>query len=107
MNQSRLRRKIRQQIVSHATRPRLTVYRSLNHLYAQVIDDATGRTLVSANSLKQTGKLLDQATTVGQAIAKLALEKKITAVVFDRNRFPYQGAVKAVAEAARQTGLTI
>lgn len=106
---ARLTKKIRiRKIVNGTTeRPRLCVFRSGRHMYAQIIDDASGNTLVATSSLgfdaKKTGKAT--AESVGQAIAKLAAEKKITSVVFDRNGFVYHGRVKALADGARAAGL--
>ena len=111
----RMRKKarIRHKIKGTTQRPRLTVYRSLNHIYAQIIDDSTGTTLVSTSSL--TKELREQAKAaaserdvcklVGTAAAKKALEKNIKEVVFDRNGYLYHGRVKAVADAAREAGL--
>jgi large subunit ribosomal protein L18 len=91
-------------------RPRLAIYRSLNHIYAQVIDDLSGRTLVSASTTEKdlrggTGGNLDAARRVGKAVAERALAKGIEAVVFDRGGYLYHGRVKALAEAARLAGL--
>jgi large subunit ribosomal protein L18 len=93
-------------------RPRLSIFRSLNHIYAQVIDDAAGHTLAAASDsdadVKKaaTGKKKSEvATLVGEAVAKKAKEKGITSVVFDRGGFRYHGRVKALAEAARKGGL--
>lgn len=95
-----------------AKRPRLSVYRSLGEIYAQIIDDDKGVTLVAVNSLqKEIAKLIDSKTKkevafiVGQEIGKLALAKKIKEVVFDRNGYVYHGRVKEVAEGARAAGL--
>lgn len=91
-------------------RPRLSVYRSLNHIYAQVIDDADSRTLAAASSLDadirkdNLGKKED-AARVGSLVARRAMESGVTRVRFDRRRFKYHGRVKALAEAARQAGL--
>jgi len=110
----RMRRKmrIRRKISGSAQRPRLTVYRSLNHIYAQVIDDETGRVLTSASSLekevRQAGEKLKKkevAARVGMRIAEKCLEKNIKAVVFDRNGFAFYGRVEALATAAREKGL--
>ena len=105
-------RRLRNHIVGTAQRPRLCVFRSNNHMYAQIIDDTVGRTLVSASTLQKDIKAelektndVAAATYLGTVIAKKALEKGITAVVFDRGGFIYQGKVKAVAEAAREAGL--
>lgn len=108
----RRRAKVRKTITGTTARPRLTIYRSLSHIYAQVVDDSTGKTLAFAGS---TGKELtgqikglkksDISKLVGQMIAKRALENKISSVVFDRNGYQYHGRVKAVADAAREAGL--
>ena len=111
---SRLRRKrsIRRRISGTADRPRLSVFRSSKHIYAQVIDDVSGETLVSASTqspeLKdelQGKKKSEKATLVGQLVAKKSLEREINKVVFDRNGFIYHGRVKAVADGAREAGL--
>jgi large subunit ribosomal protein L18 len=90
-------------------RPRLSVYRSNMHIWAQIIDDVTGKTIVAVNTKSITSKKGDtktvQATAVGSQIAKLALEKKITKIVFDRGAYKFHGRVKAVAQAARSAGL--
>jgi large subunit ribosomal protein L18 len=110
----RQRRKfrIRSKISGKPERPRLSVFRSGRHVYAQVVDDADGKTLAAASTLSRdlTGTLgadrkIDAATTVGAVIAKICLEKKIAKVVFDRNGYLYHGRVKALAEAAREAGL--
>ncbi len=90
--------------------PRLNVFRSLNHIYAQVIDDTQGVTLVSASSLDSdvggvNDKRKDQATKVGKLVAKRALETGVSQVVFDRGGYKYHGRIKALAEAARESGL--
>ena len=92
--------------------PRLAVFRSNNHMYAQIIDDTVGKTLVAASTLEKEAKAelentdtVDAAAYVGTVIAKRALEKGITEVVFDRGGFIYQGKVAALAEAAREAGL--
>ena len=93
-------------------RPRLSVYRSLNHIYAQVIDDMSGKTLLAASTLSpelkdsaSKAKKKDQAKEVGKLLAKKCVEAKIAAVVFDRNGFNYHGRIAAVAEGAREGGL--
>jgi len=94
-------------------RPRLNVFKSARHIYAQLIDDTTGTTIVSASTLdsgvnvglNHTGNI-EAAVKVGAAIAKTALSKGISTVVFDRNGFLYHGRVKALAEAARENGLS-
>ena len=106
---NRLKKKIRIRKTVKGTeeRPRLVVYRSSNHMYAQVVNDVTGATLASASSLKikDAGNGVDQAKKVGLEVAKAALSKNIKSVVFDRNGFIYHGRVKALADAAREGGL--
>ncbi len=104
--------RVRKKISGTALRPRLSVFRSLRHIYAQVIDDTTGNTLVSASTLSPeivknaAGKTkVEKASLVGSLVAKKALEKGIKQVVFDRGGYKYHGRVKALAEAARQAGL--
>ena len=104
--------RIRKKLSGTAERPRLTVYRSLKHIYAQVVDDVAGRTIAFAGTtskaLRDAVKEDDKtaaAKKVGAAIAKAALDKGVTQVVFDRNGFHYHGRVAAVAEAAREAGL--
>ena len=111
---ARLKRKIRVRRVVQGSpdRPRLSVFRSAKHIYAQIIEDTTGRTLVAVSTVNKdvaaecefTGNV-DSAKAVGTAIAKKALENNITKVVFDRNGFLYHGRVKALADAAREAGL--
>ena len=112
--ESRGKRKarIRKKIAGTSARPRLTVYKSLKHVYAQIVDDTTGRTLVAAGTtskaLREGVKEDDKkgaAKKVGTALARAALDKGITKVVFDRNGFDYHGRVEAVAAAAREAGL--
>jgi len=111
---TRLKRKarIRKKLSGTPERPRLTVYKSLNHIYAQVVDDTTGRTLAAASSLSKElkGQPFDgdkkaDAKRVGALIAEKCKAAHITRVVFDRNGFPYQGRIAAVADAAREGGL--
>lgn len=112
--QKRLRRRkrVRKKMFGTAERPRLTVSRSLNNIYAQIIDDSSGRTLVSSSTqekaiketLKGSGNK-DAAVKVGSDIAAKALGKNIKQVVFDRNGFLYHGRVKSLADAAREGGL--
>lgn len=104
--------KIRNRFSGTTERPRLAVFRSNNHMYAQIIDDTVGNTLVSASTLEKEVKAeiektnnVDAAAYLGTVIAKRAIEKGITAVVFDRGGFIYQGKVAAVAQAARTAGL--
>ncbi|HWE22397.1 MAG TPA: 50S ribosomal protein L18 [Myxococcales bacterium] len=108
----RLRRKahIRKRVEGNVERPRLSVYRSLNHIYAQVIDDATGKTLAAASTLSPElkdgkGKKRDLAKEVGKLVAKKCQAAQIAAVVFDRNGFNYHGRIAAVADGAREAGL--
>ena len=105
-------RRIRNRFSGTPERPRLAVYRSNNHMYALIIDDTVGHTLVSASSLQKDVKAelektnnVDAAAYLGTVIAKRALEKGITTVVFDRGGFIYQGKIQALAEAAREAGL--
>jgi large subunit ribosomal protein L18 len=108
----RRHRRIRKKISGTAERPRLCVYKSLRHIYAQLIDDTTGRTLVAAstldpqfNSSSSSRCNIASAREVGKLLAARALERGITRVVFDRSGYPYHGRVKALAEAAREGGL--
>ena len=105
-------RKLRNRFSGNAERPRLAVFRSNNHMYAQIIDDTVGKTLVSASTLDKDVKAecektnnVEAAAVVGKVVAKKALEKGITTVVYDRGGFIYEGKVKALAEAAREAGL--
>jgi large subunit ribosomal protein L18 len=116
-NQKRghIHERIRKKLRGTAERPRLNVYRSLNHIYVQVIDDANGVTLVSASSAegqkaaaagsKRTGGNVAAAKSVGKTIAARAKEKGVKKVVFDRGGYIYHGRVKALADAAREAGL--
>ena len=104
--------KIRNRFSGTAERPRLAVFRSNNHMYAQIIDDTVGNTLVAASTLEKSVKAelektnnVDAAAYLGTVIAKRALEKGITTVVFDRGGFIYHGKIAALAEAAREAGL--
>lgn len=98
--------RVRGKVSGTSDRPRLTVSRSNQHIYAQVIDDVAGVTLVSASDMAiKTGTNTEKATQVGKEIAKLAIAKKINKIVFDRNGIRYHGRVKAVAEGAREGGL--
>jgi len=107
MSRQRIHRKLRKTVIGTTTRPRLAVYRSLNNLFAQLVDDSVGKTLAAASSLKQSGSLTNKAEFVGKEIASLAKNAKIKAVVFDRGGFSYKGAVKTLAESARKNGLEI
>ena len=105
-------RRLRNRLVGTSEAPRLAVFRSNNHMYAQIIDDTVGNTLVSASTLQKEVKAelektnnVDAAAYLGTVIAKRALEKGITTVVFDRGGFIYQGKIAALADAAREAGL--
>ena len=105
-------RRLRNRFSGTAERPRLAVFRSNNHMYAQIIDDTVGNTLVSASTLDKEVKAelektnnVEAAAHLGTVIAKKALDKGITTVVFDRGGFIYEGKIKALAEAAREAGL--
>lgn len=105
-------RRLRNRLAGTAERPRLAVFRSNNHMYAQIIDDTVGNTLVSASTLEKEIKAelektnnVDAAAYLGTVIAKRAIEKGIKEVVFDRGGFIYQGKVAALADAAREAGL--
>jgi large subunit ribosomal protein L18 len=108
----RIHQRLRNRLEGSQERPRLNVYRSLNHIYAQVIDDGSGVTLVSASTVqgrkkgeKRTGGNVASAKEVGKAIAQRAQEKGIKKVVFDRGGYLYHGRIKALADAAREAGL--
>ena len=103
-------KRIRRKVKGSAARPRLTIYRSLNHIYVQIIDDEQGRTIASASTTEkdlrgETGGNIDAAVRVGRAIAERALTRGIEQVVFDRGGYRYHGRVKALADAAREGGL--
>lgn len=102
-------RRVRKKVVGTAERPRLAVYRSNRYIYAQVIDDYAGRTLLSVSSRQETreGDRMSQAKAVGEAVAARAKEAGITSVTFDRGGFQYHGRVRAVAEGAREGGLEL
>ena len=110
-NKARAKRhaRVRAKISGTPERPRLNVYRSTKHIYAQLIDDVNGVTLASASSMDKAfegeGGNVEGARKVGEMIAKRAAEKNITDVVFDRGGFIYQGKIKALADAAREAGL--
>jgi len=106
------RRRIRYRVVGTTERPRLSVFRSSKHIYAQVIDDESGRTVAAASTLDagyresgKTGANADAAKAVGQMIAERAKEKGVAQVVFDRGGYQYHGRVKSLADAAREAGL--
>lgn len=103
---NRIKRKIKIKISGTSARPRLSVFRSNKFIYAQLIDDVAGKTLVSSSDVKTTkGTKNERAKTVGKEIAGLAKEKGISTVVFDRNGFKYTGRVKLLADEARAAGL--
>jgi large subunit ribosomal protein L18 len=106
----KIHQRLRNRLAGSPERPRLNVYRSLNHIYVQVIDDMSGNTLVSAStggkkSGKKTGGNVASAKEIGKLIAQRAQEKGIKKVVFDRGGYLYHGRIKALAEAAREAGL--
>jgi large subunit ribosomal protein L18 len=106
---NRIHRRIRRKLSGTAERPRLAIFRSVAHIYAQVIDDAAGRTLVSASSVDKGGKTdggnVATAKAIGKLVAERAKEKGVKSVVFDRGGYQYHGRVKALADAAREAGL--
>jgi large subunit ribosomal protein L18 len=117
-NRQTVHTRIRRKMLGTAERPRLNVYRSLNHIYAQVIDDLNGVTLVAASTVegkkapagkvagaKKTGGNIASAKAIGKAIAERAKEKGVKKVVFDRGGYLYHGRIKALADAAREAGL--
>ena len=113
-NQTRQRvhKRIREKMLGTAERPRLNIYRSLNHIYAQVIDDMQGVTLVSASTIednqgktRKTGGNVASARAVGRSLAERAKQKGVQKVVFDRGGYLYHGRIKALADAAREAGL--
>ncbi len=104
--------RVRRKVIGTSERPRLNVFRSLNHIYAQIIDDSNGHTVVSASTLdralrEQIGALdvQEQAKAVGRALADRARAKGIETVVFDRSGYPYHGRIKALADGSREGGL--
>ncbi len=105
-----IHRRIRRKVRGSGERPRLALYRSLNHISAQIVDDELGRTIVSASTTEKdlrgtTGGNIEAARRIGKAIAERALEKGIESVVFDRGGYLYHGRIKALTEAAREAGL--
>jgi large subunit ribosomal protein L18 len=111
----RIKLRLRKRIAGHGGRPRLTVFRSVSHIYAQVVDDMNGQTLVAASTVEPTLKAAFEkdvkggnakgAEVIGRTIAERAIAKGITRVVFDRNGFLYHGRIRTVADAARKAGL--
>ena len=106
---TRIHKRIRSRVAGTPERPRLAVFRSVNHIYAQVIDDGQGHTIASAGSIdkdwKDKGGNVEGAKLIGKAVAERAKEKGIRKVVFDRGGYLYHGRVKALADAAREAGL--
>jgi large subunit ribosomal protein L18 len=106
---NRIHTRIRRKLSGTAARPRLAVFRSVAHIYAQVIDDVAGATVVSASSVDKSGKIkggnVAAAKAIGKLVAERAKEKGIKSVVFDRGGYQYHGRVKALADAAREAGL--
>lgn len=109
IRRAKIKRRIRKNVSGSADVPRLTVYRSNKQIYAQIIDDVRGVTLVSASSLKNDGAQsvpkIDQAKMVGKEVAEKAMAAGVERVVFDRNGYLYHGRVKSLADAAREVGL--
>ncbi len=113
LHRQKIKERIRKKVFGTPERPRFTVYRSLKHIFAQIIDDTTGSTLVAASTLskdlreelKEIKNRIELAKHVGKAAAKKALEKNIQKVVFDRNGYMFHGKVKALADGAREGGL--
>lgn len=106
----KIKKRIRSKVNGTGTRPRLTVFRSNSEIYAQLVDDTTGKTITTVSSIgkndaRTKGSKSDKAKSVGSAIAKIAVGKGIQEVVFDRNGYLYHGRVKAVADGAREAGL--
>ena len=111
----RIKHRIRKRVAGNQERPRLTVFRSVTHMYVQVVDDATGRTIASASTVEPSvkgalaksanGGNIEGAKAIGKTIAQRLLDKGVKHVVFDRNGFLYHGRVKAVADSAREAGL--
>jgi len=99
-------RRVRKKIAGTETRPRLAVFRSITHIYAQLIDDQNGKTLVAASDADATGKKSERANGVGTLLAERAKAAGIENVVFDRGGYRYHGRVKALADAARKGGLS-
>jgi large subunit ribosomal protein L18 len=105
-----IHKRIRRKVTGSGERPRLAVYRSTNHIYAQVVDDLKGQTIVSASTTEKdlrgtSGGNIEAARRIGKAIAERALEKGIESVVFDRGGYLYHGRIKALTDAAREAGL--
>ncbi len=108
----RRHRRIRRRLRGTDAKPRLSVFKSLNHIYAQLIDDGSGKTIISASTVEKDirssvkhGGNLAAAKKVGESIARKALDRKITDIIFDRGGYRYHGCIKALADAAREQGL--
>ena len=106
----RIKYRIRKKVSGTSERPRLCIYRSLKHIYAQIVDDGKSHTLVSASSAEKNfptrlGQNTQAATELGKIIAERSMDKRIKTVIFDRNGFRYHGSVKELADAAREAGL--
>lgn len=97
--------KVRKKITGTKNRPRLSVFRSNQHIYAQIIDDVLGKTIVSAIDYEESGTKTERAYKIGQKLARLAIKRKITTIVFDRGGFLYKGRVEKLAQGAREGGL--
>jgi len=113
-NRKRRQKRVRKRVRGTDTKPRLCVFRSAKHLYAQVISDEAGKTLVAASTLSKElreagdkSKKVEAAKKVGELVAKMCLDRSISEVVFDRNGFLYHGRIKALADAAREAGLKL
>jgi large subunit ribosomal protein L18 len=109
VRRSRRKQGVRKELLGVPERPRLSVFRSLNHVYAQVIDDLSGKTLASASTRDKgfagKGAKMSEATAVGKLVGQRAKEKGVSKVVFDRNGYLYHGRIKALADGAREAGL--
>src|SRR3989344_5336684 len=106
LKRNRVHLRIRSKIIGTSLRPRLCVFKSASHIYAQLIDDESNKVLASVSDLKiKKGKKVEKSNEIGKQIAKEALAKKIEAVVFDRGGFLYHGRIKALADGAREGGL--
>ena len=97
----------RRKIIGSKERPRLSVFRSSQHIYAQIIDDSAGKTLVAATDLKETGTKKEKAYNLGKKLAEKSLKAKIKEIVFDRGGFTYQGRIEELAKGAREGGLKV
>lgn len=98
-------KKIRKKVFGASDKPRLAVYRSSQHIYAQIIDDNIGKTIVSASDSGENGTKMEKAFKVGKKLAEKALKHKVSMIVFDRGGFPYKGRVSRLAEGVREGGL--